>query len=88
MGLHQIVNFCSGPQWIPGVINDIVGPLTYLVMLEDGRVIRRHIDHLLQRENTDTSPPLDDDLVIPNDTDDTSHTPPAASRDTDNSTEC
>ena len=57
------------------------------------------MDHLLQRGNTYSSPPVDDDLVIPsdasdiadntlgNDADDTSHTPPAISRDTDNSME-
>ena len=24
-------NFCSGPQWIPRVVSDISGPLTYRV---------------------------------------------------------
>ena len=48
--------FCSGPQWIPGVVSDISGPLMYLLTLEDGRVIRRNVDHLLKRGNTNSSP--------------------------------
>jgi len=53
--------------WLPGIISDISGPLTYVVTLEDGRVIRRHVDHLLRREKTNSSPPTEDDVVVLND---------------------
>ena len=29
--------------WTPGVVTETLGPLTYLVRLDDGRIIRRHI---------------------------------------------
>jgi len=45
-------NFRSGPQWIPGVVSDVSGPLTYLITLEDGRVIIQYVDHLQKRGNT------------------------------------
>ena len=39
-------NFSDGEVWIPGVIAKCIGPLSFIVKLEDGRTIRRHIDHL------------------------------------------
>ena len=45
-------NFRSGPQRIPGVVSDVSGPLTYLITLEDGRVIIQYVDHLQKRGNT------------------------------------
>lgn len=39
-------NFASGPKWLNGIISQKTGPVSYEVKLEDGRVIRRHVDHL------------------------------------------
>ena len=39
-------NFRSGPSWIQAVVIGKVGPVTYLVRLENGEEWRRHIDHL------------------------------------------
>ena len=46
---------------------DTSGPLTYIVTFKDGRVIRRHVDHLLRRGNTNSSSPTEDDVVVLND---------------------
>lgn len=35
--------------WIPGIVQSITGPLSYLIELQDGRVVRRHVDHLRAR---------------------------------------
>ena len=32
--------------WLPGVIVKQLGPLTYLIKLDDGRLWKRHVDHL------------------------------------------
>jgi len=40
-------NFRPGPKWMPGVIVEVLGPLSYQVKLNDGRMIKRHADHLL-----------------------------------------
>lgn len=39
-------NFCGVPRWLQGTISHQSGPLSFHVQLTDGRVIRRHIDHL------------------------------------------
>ena len=34
-----------GMRWLPGVVEEQVGPLTYRVQIESGQVWRRHVDH-------------------------------------------
>ena len=34
---------------MPGIIHSITGPLSYRVDLGDGRVVRRHVDHVRSR---------------------------------------
>ena len=43
----------SDEKWLPGVVTKVTGPLSYYVELSDGRVIRRHIDHLRSRQTGD-----------------------------------
>ena len=40
------MNFAGGPKWLPGVLESKVGPVTFMVVLRDGRVWKRHQDHL------------------------------------------
>ena len=56
-------NFSSGSKWLTGVIEAVLGPLSYLIKLDDGRTIKRHIDHLLNRSERDESS-VDDDLPM------------------------
>ena len=39
-------NFSSGPTWLPGTITECKGAVSFGVLLEDNRVVRRHIDHI------------------------------------------
>lgn len=39
-------NFGSGQTWLQGTIIAVTGPLSYRVTLQDGRVIRRHLDQI------------------------------------------
>ena len=78
-------NFSDGEVWIPGVIAKCIGPLSFIVKLEDGRTIRRHIDHLQPRfvsqssSSSDPSPEWIDMPTTRNDdyeaTEDNSTTP-------------
>ena len=36
----------EGPKWVPGVVRDQIGWLTYLVQVSRGLQWRKHIDHL------------------------------------------
>ena len=44
-------NFGQGQRWLPGVITEVTGPASFMVRLGDGRIIRRHQDHLRIRKN-------------------------------------
>lgn len=39
-------NFREGSPWIRAVVSDKLGPVTYLVHLENGDYWKRHVDHL------------------------------------------
>ena len=41
--------FNSRNKWVPGLIEECSGPLSYTVKLQDGKIIRRHVDHLRDR---------------------------------------
>ncbi|KAK9395532.1 macrophage mannose receptor 1-like [Crotalus adamanteus] len=42
-------NYGPGDLWVPAVVCKVTGPLSYEVSLDDGRVLRRHIDQLRTR---------------------------------------
>ena len=39
-------NFRPGDKWLPGKISQVLGTRTYMVELETGQVVKRHIDQL------------------------------------------
>ena len=43
-------NFGAGERWIKGKIKQGLGPASYIVELANGRMWRRHIDHLRRAE--------------------------------------
>ena len=61
-------NFGGGEKWLPGVVSDCKGPLSFIITLEDGRTKKCHIDHMRAR-TSDSSPipehPVEDPLLIP-----------------------
>lgn len=61
------MNFAGKPKWLPGVLTDRTGPVSFIVSMTDGRIWRRHADHLRPRlpdENVnETFPPPDPSAV-------------------------
>ncbi|KAL1422140.1 hypothetical protein MTO96_022403 [Rhipicephalus appendiculatus] len=45
-------NYSQGPPWVPAVISRATGPISYEVVLPDGRVYRRHVDQLRHRSSS------------------------------------
>ena len=39
-------------KWIPGTVVQVTGPLSYRIKLQDGTIVRRHVDHVRKRENS------------------------------------
>ena len=60
-----VKEFPSGKDWLEGTITEVRGPLTYHVTLSDGRVIRRHVDHLRKRTSQTSNLPVTSDIEIP-----------------------
>jgi transcription initiation factor TFIID subunit TAF12 len=56
-------NMAQGATWLPGTIVEVRGPVSYTVSLEDGRLVRRHVDHLRSRELSDANP---SNTTVPN----------------------
>lgn len=53
-----IRNYSYGPKWIPAVIQDISGPLSYTVVIGSGQTMKRHVDQVRARLS-DTVPSQD-----------------------------
>ena len=47
--LVHIRNFGQGPMWIPGVVIQVRGPVSYTVKLANGEQKCRHVDHIRPR---------------------------------------
>ena len=58
-------DFPSGKQRLTGSVTKVRGPLSYHVTLSDGRIIRRHIDHIRIRTSSVTDAATDSDIEIP-----------------------
>nr|XP_056716170.1 uncharacterized protein K02A2.6-like [Euleptes europaea] len=39
-------NYGPGPAWVPTTVRDVTGPVSYRVVIPEGRVLRRHIGQL------------------------------------------
>ena len=84
-------NLRPGPKWVPGVIVQRLGPLSFLIKTRDGQMWRRHVDHL-KEVRTDPEPeskdknsrPDDDDWELPSSGH--SHTHASGTADTEHST--
>ena len=37
------------PRWIPGTVVQVTGPLSYMIKLQDGATVRRHVDHVREK---------------------------------------
>jgi hypothetical protein len=53
-------NFGRGKPWLPGYLLRNSGPLSFMVKLHDGRVIRRHQNHLRSRTTEELDLPHSD----------------------------
>ena len=42
----------SNSKWLPGKISQATGPLSYIIELLNGNTIRRHVDHIKAREQS------------------------------------
>ena len=45
-------NYRNGPKWVPGVIVEQLGTLTFLVQLDNGMFWKRHVDQLRGRDQS------------------------------------
>ena len=48
-----IRSFDGKNKWLPGTATTRQGPLSFRIILDDDRVVQRHIDHIRSQECTD-----------------------------------
>eukprot|EP00731_Ephydatia_muelleri_P034546 Em0065g7a len=60
-------NLRNGPDWVPGVIVERLGPLTYLVQVSSGAFWKRHVDQLITSVDDQVKMPGEsgDPLLLP-----------------------
>ena len=77
-------NLRPGPEWVPAVVVERLGPLTYLVETTDQLIWKRHIDLLreLHVQSHSETPSSDDTEVVPADDIQMSPPPLVESQDT------
>ena len=52
----MVRNFQEPNKWIPGIILQKLGPVTYRVEIANGKILKQHIEHLiLRRESSSVS---------------------------------
>ena len=44
-----VINFTATPKWMPGVLEECLGPATFTVRLDDGHIWKRNADHIRRR---------------------------------------
>ena len=62
-----VIDFTAGKNWLSGSVTEVHGPLPYHVTLSDGRVVRRHVEHICVRtsQTSVNDTPVESDIVIP-----------------------
>ena len=58
-----VKNFGTGQKWLEGKIAECTGPVSFLVEMEDGKLVRRHQDQLRHRKES-TGSPQEHDLPV------------------------
>ena len=43
-------NFAAGPRWLPGTVLECEGNTAVQIKMDDGRIWRRHLDHVILSE--------------------------------------
>ena len=54
MGDSVYVRDFPSKNWMTGSVSEVKDPLSYHVTLSDGRVVRRHVEHVRSRSSLDT----------------------------------
>ena len=60
-----VKNQTSGPKWLPGQIQEVRGSVTYTVLLQDGRVMKRRVDHRTVNIDVQPDDAVDDFYPLP-----------------------
>ena len=63
--IYTSENFTGAPTWLTGKVLDQIGPVSFRVQLRDGRIKKRHVDHLRIRYPEDSPIPLAVTPAIP-----------------------
>ena len=60
----------TGQKWLPAVIEEVTGPVSFMVKLQDDRLVRRHLDHLRSRVDESAAQTSHSEIMSETDIDD------------------
>ena len=55
----------TGDGWLPGIIVEVNRPLSFQIKLQDVRMVRQHIDHIIYCSNSLPAQASDDWMDLP-----------------------
>ena len=44
-----VENYCPGPKWLPATVVEPTGPVSYHCKLQDGEIVRKHVNQVRSR---------------------------------------
>ena len=50
------------PKWLPGTVVKVTGPLSYVIELQNGTTVRRHVDSIRKRESSSSEQDSDTEM--------------------------
>jgi hypothetical protein len=59
-----VTNFRGEGRWLPGVVVEIKGATNYEVQLDDGRIMHRHLDQMVEYRRQDAEDVLVPDVLV------------------------
>ena len=48
------------PKWLPGSVAEVIGPLSYVIQLQDGTTRHRHVDNIRSQDIPSDIPLIED----------------------------
>ncbi len=60
-----VKNFGAGPTWLRGHVQGVISSSLFEIQLDDGRSVRRHIDHMRYGKYNPTPNPNQPEVIVP-----------------------
>ena len=94
----MVRNYRQGPKWVEGVLTKQIGPLTFLMQVDQGQILKHHVDQLqdivdspqssIDTSPTETTSSMCDDFLYPSPDEDSTNPSTPSEVVLDNTQDC